>query len=200
MIAFACTSCQKKLSAKDDLAGKKVKCSGCGAVVSVPRASAATLAGQAGRGSTKPEDERTLPPKSDGQDASESVSDAEGHTAIGGRAKGESTVAETHPINPELTDFLAPPEADDELGRLGGFRILKILGHGGMGVVFQGEDPKLGRQVAIKAMLPHLAGSKSSHERFLREARAAAALEHDHIVPIFHVGEDRGAPFIVIPS
>src|SRR5262245_5167376 len=68
-----------------------------------------------------------------------------------------------------------------------------------MGVVFQGEDPKLGRQVAIKGMLPHLAGSKSSHERFLREARAAAALEHDHIVPIFHVDEDRGAPFIVMP-
>jgi WD40 repeat protein len=98
-----------------------------------------------------------------------------------------------------LTEFLAPPQARDELGRLGGFRILKILGHGGMGVVFQGEDPRLGRPVAIKAMLPHLAGSSSSQERFLREARAAAALEHDHIVPILQVGEDRGAPFIVMP-
>ena len=98
-----------------------------------------------------------------------------------------------------LTAFLAPPQADNELGRLGGFRILKILGHGGMGVVFQGEDPKLGRQVAIKAMLPKLAGNKVSQERFLREARAAAALEHDHIVPIFSVSEDRGAPFIVMP-
>ena len=75
----------------------------------------------------------------------------------------------------------------------------KVLGHGGMGVVFQGEDPKLGRRVAIKAMLPHLAESKSAQQRFLREARAAAALEHDHIVPIFHVGEERGAPFIVMP-
>jgi tRNA A-37 threonylcarbamoyl transferase component Bud32 len=85
------------------------------------------------------------------------------------------------------------------LGRLGGFRILKVLGHGGMGVVFQAEDAKLGRPVAIKAMLPHLAGSKSAQERFLREARAAAALEHDHIVPILQVGEDQGAPFIVMP-
>ena len=59
-----------------------------------------------------------------------------------------------------------------------------------MGVVFQGEDPKLSRKVAIKAMLPHLAESKSSQQRFLREARSAAALEHEHIVPIFHVGED----------
>src|SRR5262245_49690262 len=101
MIAFTCTSCRKKLSAKDDLAGKKVKCPGCGAVASVPRASAATLAGQAGRSSTKPEDDRTLPPKDHGEEANESLSDAEGHTAIGGRAKAESTVAETQPINPE---------------------------------------------------------------------------------------------------
>ena len=57
------------------------------------------------------------------------------------------------------------------MGRLGGFRILKILGHGGMGVVFLGEDPKLGRKVAIKAMLPHLADSKTSQARFLRKAR-----------------------------
>ena len=68
-----------------------------------------------------------------------------------------------------------------------------------MGVVFQGEDAKLGRKVAIKAMLPHLAGNKSSQDRFLREARTAAALEHDNIVPIFHVGDDRGVPFIVMP-
>ena len=68
-----------------------------------------------------------------------------------------------------------------------------------MGVVFLGEDIKLARKVAIKAMLPHLAQSKSSQQRFLREARAAAALEHDHIVAIHHVSEDRGAPYIVMP-
>jgi len=48
-------------------------------------------------------------------------------------------------------------------------------------------------------MLPHLAQSRSSQKRFLREAKAAANLEHDHVVPIFHVGEDRGAPYIVMP-
>ena len=68
-----------------------------------------------------------------------------------------------------------------------------------MGVVFLGEDPKLGRKVAIKAMLPDLAESKSAQQRFLREARAAAVLEHDHIVAIHHVGEDHGTPFIVMP-
>jgi serine/threonine protein kinase len=98
-----------------------------------------------------------------------------------------------------LTDFLAPPQATDEVGRLGKYRILRILGHGGMGVVYLGDDPGLGRKVAVKAMLPDLARSQSSRQRFLREARAAAALAHDHIVPIFHVDEDRGAPYFVMP-
>jgi hypothetical protein len=96
-------------------------------------------------------------------------------------------------------DFLAPAQQTDEMGRLGGYRILRVLGRGGMGVVFEGEDLRLGRKVAIKAMLPHLAGKHSFRQRFLREARTAAALAHDHIVPIFHVGEEHGAPFIVMP-
>jgi serine/threonine protein kinase len=73
------------------------------------------------------------------------------------------------------------------------------LGAGGMGVVFQAEDPHLERTVALKAMLPALAVSASSRQRFLREARTAAALSDDHIVPIYQVGEDRGIPFIVMP-
>ena len=97
-----------------------------------------------------------------------------------------------------LTDFLAPPQADDELGRLGKYRILKILGHGGMGVVFQAEDPKLKRTVALKAMLPALAASASAGKRFLREAQAMAAVEHDHIVRIYQVGEERGVPFLAM--
>jgi serine/threonine protein kinase len=99
----------------------------------------------------------------------------------------------------ELTDFLAPPERDDEIGRLGGYRILKILGAGGMGVVYDAEDPALQRRVALKAMLPTLAASGSARQRFLREARAAAAVEHERIVPIFQVGEDRGVPYLVMP-
>jgi WD40 repeat protein/serine/threonine protein kinase len=171
MIAFLCSGCQKQLSANEALAGKKVKCRTCGQMTVIPPRAAA-----AGKSML---DMRTLAP-------SRAV---DGTQAGAGADMG---------FDSSLTSFLAPPEADGELGRLGGFRILTILGHGGMGVVFQGEDPKLGRQVAIKAMLPHLAGSKSGQERFLREARAAALLEHDHIVPIFHVGEDRGAPFLVM--
>src|SRR5262249_55566397 len=70
---------------------------------------------------------------------------------------------------------------------------------GGMGVVFQAEDPHLQRLVAIKAMLPTLAASRTARERFLREARAAAAIEHDNVIAILQVGEDRGVPFLAMP-
>ena len=95
-------------------------------------------------------------------------------------------------------DFLAPPQAADELGRLGPYRVLQVLRAGGMGVVFRAEDPQLQRLVALKAMLPGLAASDSAKQRFLREARAAAAIKHDHIVTIHQVGEDRGVPFLAM--
>jgi serine/threonine protein kinase/WD40 repeat protein len=102
-------------------------------------------------------------------------------------------------IGPEYYDFLAPAEQSDELGRLGPYRVLSVLGAGGMGVVFLAEDPTLKRKVALKVMLPTLAASASGRQRFLREAQTAAAIEHDHIVPIFQVGEERGVPFIAMP-
>jgi serine/threonine protein kinase len=98
----------------------------------------------------------------------------------------------------ELLEFLAPPVEADELGRLGPFRILTVLGNGGMGVVFRAEDAHLQRPVALKTLLPSLSGSVEAKQRFLREARAAAALKDDRIVTIYQVGEDRGVPFIAM--
>jgi serine/threonine protein kinase len=96
-------------------------------------------------------------------------------------------------------DFLAPAQAAGELGRLGPYRVLKVIGFGGMGVVLHGEDLALQRPVALKAMLPGGGvGSNRSKERFLMEARAAAALDHDHIVTIYQVGEDRGIPYMAM--
>lgn len=95
----------------------------------------------------------------------------------------------------ELRSLLSPPQQDGELGRLGPFRVLEILGVGGMGVVFRAEDMPLGRIVALKAMKPQLAASRAACERFRREACAAASFEHNHVVTIYQVGEERGIPF-----
>ena len=98
----------------------------------------------------------------------------------------------------EEIDFLAPPESPEEIGRLGNYRVLEVLGIGGMGVVFRAEDPQLKRHVALKAMKPVVAASRSAKDRFIREAQATAAIEHDNIVHIYQVGQDRGVPFIAM--
>ncbi len=95
-------------------------------------------------------------------------------------------------------DFLGPAQQADELGRLGSYRVLEVMGAGGMGLVFRAEDLDLQRQVALKVMMPRISSRATSKERFLREARAAAAIDHDNVVQIFQVGEDAGVPFIAM--
>jgi serine/threonine protein kinase len=68
-----------------------------------------------------------------------------------------------------------------------------------MGVVLEAWDPDLGRSVAIKVMRPEVARQQNARQRFLREARAAAAVEHPRVVAIHHVGEWRGTPYLVMP-
>jgi serine/threonine protein kinase len=94
--------------------------------------------------------------------------------------------------------FLDPPRAEDELGRLAGYMVHKLLGQGGMGMVFEAEDPRLKRTVALKVLRPRLAEDLEYHERFLREGRAAAALQNDHIVRIYQAGEAKGIPFLAM--
>jgi len=76
--------------------------------------------------------------------------------------------------------------------------VLKVLGTGGMGVVFHAVDLHLRRPVALKVMRPSLAASAEFHRRFLREARLAAAIDHEHVVTVYQVGEDRGVPFLAM--
>jgi serine/threonine protein kinase len=68
-----------------------------------------------------------------------------------------------------------------------------------MGLVFEARDTRLKRSVAIKEMKPEFAGDPVAKVMFLREARAAATVRHEHIVPIYHVGEQDGIPFLVMP-
>jgi serine/threonine protein kinase len=83
--------------------------------------------------------------------------------------------------------------------RLGGYEVLKVLGEGGMGAVLLADDPALKRQVAIKVLQNHVTTDPVARDRFLREAHLAAKVSHDNVVAIFHIGEDAGVPYLVMP-
>src|SRR5262245_45131877 len=108
----------------------------------------------------------------------------------------ESDILTGVPDAPSLP--IAPPATVDAGATLAGYKLIQKLGEGGMGAVFIAEDTALRRKVALKTMKPEIASKESSKQRFFREARAAARLEHDNIVPIYQVGEDRGVPFMAM--
>src|SRR5713101_5393463 len=78
------------------------------------------------------------------------------------------------------------------------FRILEKIGEGGMGVVYRAEDEKLRRVVALKVLPPDLVGNEERRLRFLREARAAAAVSHPNLATIYEIGEADGVVFIAM--
>ncbi|MBT6494947.1 MAG: protein kinase [Planctomycetaceae bacterium] len=82
--------------------------------------------------------------------------------------------------------------------QLGDYRIVRRVGHGGMGLVYEAVHQSLDRRVAVKVLLPHLSESERHVARFTREAQAAARLHHTNIVPVFGVGEDAGIHFFVM--
>jgi len=103
---------------------------------------------------------------------------------------------------PPETSFRAPPA--DPLGLTGRtlahFRILEPLGVGGMGVVYRAQDTRLNRTVALKVPLSEYRSDTSAEQRFLHEARSAAALDHPNLCGIYEVGESvEGHPFLAMP-
>lgn len=106
----------------------------------------------------------------------------------------------TRLTSPECTPDpdLPLPDPPAPLGQLGPYRLLRECGSGGMSVVFEAEDAALNRRVAVKTLRPNLNLCGQSRQRFLREARTAAAVRHDHIVTVFQVGEADGVPYLAM--
>jgi hypothetical protein len=95
-------------------------------------------------------------------------------------------------------EIISPSDDPQYLGMIGPYGIVEVLGHGGMGVVLKAVDTRLDRTVAIKTLLPDPLQSEDAKQRFLREARSAAALRHDHVVTIHAIEERADVPYIVM--
>jgi serine/threonine protein kinase len=173
MIQFLCSNCGAQLRVSPEKAGSTGKCPRCGQSIEAPLDGGSGLG--TGTGSGQHSSATTPGPRDD-------------------RATFESAGGSSR----EDLDFLAPAQAPDEIGRLGNYRVLKVLGSGGMGIVFQAEDLKLRRQVALKVMKKSMAQSAVNRGRFMREAVTAASIEHDHIVPIYEINEDRQVPYLAM--
>ena len=94
--------------------------------------------------------------------------------------------------------FLDPCDTPGRIGRLDHYEIIELVGHGGMGAVLRAFDTKLSRVVAVKVMAPELAANPTAVKRFLREAKAAAAVHHDHVVTIHAIEEMHRPPYLVM--
>jgi hypothetical protein len=112
---------------------------------------------------------------------------------------GEPATADgTDPDAGPALDFLGPSEKPGHLGRLGHYEVHEVVGRGGMGLVLKAFDERLHRVVAIKVMAPQLASCATARRRFVREARAAAAVRNEHVVGIHAVEETDGLPYLVM--
>jgi serine/threonine protein kinase len=110
---------------------------------------------------------------------------------------------QTDGLRPGLEDalelrLLAPSTDPKAIGRIAAYEIYDVLGRGGMGIVLDAFDTALHRRVAIKVLSPQLATSQTAHRRFLREARAAAGINHVNVVTVHAVDEQAGMPYLVM--
>ncbi len=129
-------------------------------------------------------------------DAAGPVPGARGGPPDGAVAGGAAAVMETAAALDVLD--AAPPEADKLPCFEGKYQAERVLGRGGMGLVYFGRDKVLGRALAIKVTLPELGTHEEAKQRFLREAKTLANLDHPNIVPIYSYGWEGGSHYFVM--
>ena len=115
----------------------------------------------------------------------------------------DSEVEATHLDDPDdsrdtLIDAEDGPVRDLKHTSFGKYKVIRELGQGAMGMVYLAEDPDLGRKVAIKTIIAGEDASQKSIDRFMLEARSAAKLHHNSIVPVHEVASDGNVHFIVM--
>jgi len=114
---------------------------------------------------------------------------------LSGFLEQESRESLIHTID---LSILTPSDDPDFLGRIGIYEVQGIIGRGGMGIVFRALDRALSRNVAIKVLDPSMASVGVARQRFAMEARAMAAISHEHVVPVYAVDEHRGLPYFAM--
>jgi serine/threonine protein kinase len=117
-------------------------------------------------------------------------------TPAAGRSAAPGGRASARPDEVPL-DFLNPSDQPGCLGAVGPYQIIDVIGRGGMGIVLRALDAKLNRIVAVKVLAPEMAANPNARRRFVREAQAAAAVSHPHVVTIHAVDEDK-LPYLVM--
>ncbi len=118
---------------------------------------------------------------------------------VGGASRADSTDSATFQLSPRVADDSSPDACEGEplprMGQVAGYKILKVLGRGGMGVVYKARQRGLKRIVALKMISVGGLHGPVERARFIGEAMAVADLQHPNIVQLFEVGEDNGHPF-----
>jgi len=98
-----------------------------------------------------------------------------------------------------VSDETAPTQAPADVGpgdQIAGYRLEEQIGQGGMAVVYRAHDERLNRRVALKVLAPGLAADAAFRTRFIRESRAAAAVDHPNVIPVYDAGDAGGCLFI----
>ncbi len=118
----------------------------------------------------------------------------DGHRSTVGSRTGDPSHS-SHTVD---LSVLGPTDDPASMGRIGNYEIQGIIGRGGMGIVFRAIDSALSRNVALKVLDPSLASVAAARKRFAMEARAMAAISHEHVVPVYTVDEHRGLPYFAM--
>ena len=180
MIALRCARCGHQVEVSEAAREREIICPRCGQLVSSNPAAedAVTVAAQAFTSLSAPDFSAELPTHKE--------------------PDNEETFSPHSSGAVEVFSFLAPAQGPDEMGWLAHYRVMRLLGQGGMGIVFEAIDMQLQRPVALKVMKPDIAKDESARQRFLREARVTASVKSDHIVVIHQVDQNNDVPFLAM--